>query len=163
METCNRESLRYCDSRLTFRLRRRADITVIAIALRSTRIPLLAPFWPDYSHLHHKASSVSVSEIFDLSELIARYDIPIVDLLELKVGLDVDKRHRSVVYDGEHARQDVKVGERIMAEEPSWDDFKCWNAYLSMEEETGDFVNVCQPGGRSPDLIVLEASLILKA
>jgi hypothetical protein len=123
---------------------------VIAIALRSKRIPILSPFWPDNNHLHHQPPYLSISEVFDLSELRARYDTPIVDIFEPKVGPEVEDRHRSVIYDGEHPRSDVMVGESIMAEKPEFGDFKCWNAHLTVQEDAGSYLNIWQPGRKSP-------------
>lgn len=122
---------------------------VIAIALRSNRTPILSPFWPDNNHLHHQAPYLSVSEVFDLSELIAQYNTPIVDIFELKVGPDVEDRHRSITYDGEHPRSDVEIGEFILAEEPQYDDLKCWNAHLTVQEDAGGYLNIWQPGRKS--------------
>lgn len=125
---------------------------MIAIALRSNRTPILSPFWPDFAHLQHHDSFISVSEVFDFTDLIAHYKVPIIDLLELKVGEGswerVDERYKTVIFDGEfpqfttrpdpHAREGVeeitlRVGDKIEAEKAELDEMYCWNGYLTVD------------------------------
>lgn len=124
---------------------------MIATSIRSGRIPILAPLWPDYAHLQHRIPYASVSEVFDFTDLIARYNLPIIDMLELKVGTDdwgeADIRHKSAIYDGEHPRTDVRIGEEIKAEEPEFDDIKCWNAFWTIQDDSGGHIGLFHPGG----------------
>jgi hypothetical protein len=118
---------------------------VIAVALRSNRIPILGLFAADTNHLRHAAEFLSASEVFDFSDLIAHYGVPVVDLFELKVGADVDKRHRLVTYDGEHPQGDLQIGQKIHAEEPSLDTLKCWDAYATVRDLPGGYPTPIQP------------------
>jgi hypothetical protein len=72
-------------------------------------------------------------------------------MMELKVGqqdwIPIAERHRSVVYDGEHARMggDLAVGALIRAEEAELDELKCWNTYLAVDDDRGEYVSALWP------------------
>jgi hypothetical protein len=107
----------------------------MAVAFRSNRIPILSPLSPSRDHISGHAFWLSFSEIFDMSELVAHYDIPVIDGFELKVpasenGFAARTRHRSVIYDGEHVRPDLAVGDPIPAEAPAVDELECWNMFM---------------------------------
>lgn len=114
--------------------------------------------FPDWSHIPHDEKFISFTHVYDLSPLIAQYDLPIVDILELKIGESghMHPRFQSVLYDGEHPQSGVGLfgrkrplieGEMIKAEKPEKDVLKCWNAYLTLVDDPGGQISSIEPVG----------------
>jgi hypothetical protein len=132
----------------------KAHDPVIAVAIRSKRIPILPPFLPDYNHLSHDAAAyLTASEVFDFTDLIAKYNVPIVESLELKVGIEdsvpISNRHRSVMYDGEHRQGKLRRGNMIQAETPELDHIACWNTHTAIADGRGGYMGTLSPASES--------------
>lgn len=132
----------------------------ILLALRTGRIPILPPFMPETNHMTSSGTWLSVFEIFDVTEIIQKYNIPIVDMLELKVPHVkwatwlAAERHNAVIYDAEFpqlrpapgrgeeeqlrsASQWLQKGDTIKAEQAKEDSLQCWSGSLPIGTETG--------------------------
>lgn len=132
---------------------------VIALALRTERIPILPAMFPDWSHIPHDESFISFCNVYDLSAVVERYDLPIVEMMELKVGESwyMHDRFHTVVYDGEMPQRQsswfgtgrpLEIGDIVVSEAPKKDDLKCWNAYLTLESDPGGQISLIDPIGQ---------------
>lgn len=136
----------------------------VLLALKAGRIPLLSPFLPAAGHLGGESTWLSVLEVFDFTEFVEHYGVPVVDMLELKVPETpwwksvLADRHKAVTFDGEHPQRRVDpleesadtakfakgeqseflaIGEEIRSETPQEDMIKCWSATMSHTTDDG--------------------------
>lgn len=133
----------------------------MSLALRTRRIPIVPPFLPSHGHLNSfTVAYLSASEVFDFTEFIEHYGVPVIDSLELKVGQEagvpIQNRHRSVIYDGEHPqtivvegeKKRLRVGDVIQAAEPEIDEIQCWNTFLAVVDGRGGYVGTLWPASK---------------
>jgi hypothetical protein len=118
--------------------------TVIYMAYLSWRIPIIAEFTAERSHLHYQTHDVALSEIFKLDYLSSILDLPIIEMHELKILEFTPQRLRHPIYDGEMpisatrvGKEDkeqvveLKIGDALPVEEPVWEEIGCWSFWLT--------------------------------
>lgn len=149
----------------------------------SDRIPLLAPFFRGNEWTWGDQAWLGVTEVFDFTEVVDRYKVPIVDMLELKVPESTNlpgwtaERHKTVIYDGEFPQERqladdldsdggpvsemLAVGEIIRAQLPGMEDLlQCWSCHLSRGEVGGHGEKwPMMPAGKSSARYVLKAEI----
>ena len=116
--------------------------TVIYLAYHSDRIPILAPFWPHYSHYVEEGVDMAVGDVFDLPRLRAALeDLPLVELYELKSSVGVPEQWQRILYDGEtpQLRADgtsYSKGDWIEPLQGMEEQLGCWSFWHNLGSET---------------------------